>query len=116
MPIRTELRPFYGAEWRAYRLELIETHGAFCSVCRREVLRYLNLAHLTHDPRASDVALLCPACHASHDAPQRLAMTRRSRAKRSGQLWLLPEIEWAPYPAWLMPGRVFDALAQGRLF
>src|SRR3982751_4441836 len=57
---------------------------------------YLNAAHLSHDPRDNvRVAVLCPACHSRHDTPQRIAMTRRTRARRSGQLWLLPEIEFA---------------------
>lgn len=33
-------------------------------------------------------------------------MTRRTRARRSGQLWLSPEIEYAPYSSWMVPQRV----------
>lgn len=99
MPIRAEYRPLYGAEWRAYRLELIARRGQFCTRCRRVVLRYLNLAHLTHDPYSSEVALLCAACHNRHDSRHRYAVWRRNRARRVGQGWLLPEIEDEAYVA-----------------
>jgi 5-methylcytosine-specific restriction endonuclease McrA len=115
MPIRRELRRFYGAEWRAYRATLIALAGGKCLECGRPHAM-LNGAHMTHDPR--DMALvmvLCPSCHAKHDAPHRVAMMRRNRAKRVGQLWLLPEIEWAPYASWMIPRRVI-AGAQERLF
>lgn len=115
MPIRAELRKFYGPAWRRYRRALIEAHGSACSVCGRDVTIYLNLAHLSHDPKSSDVALMCAADHCRHDAMQRYAMMRRSRAKRVGQLWLLPEIEWAPYPSWMIPRRVLEA-RQERMF
>ena len=95
MPIRAEYLAagLYGHEWRAYRLALIARRGQFCAFCKRAVARYLNAAHLTHDPRSSAVALLCPACHARHDSRHRYAVWRRNRARRAGQLWLLPEIE-----------------------
>jgi hypothetical protein len=116
MPIRPELRPYYGAQHRAYRRQLIELLGARCMSCGREGARYLNLAHTQHDPRSPElVALWCPACHARHDAPHAYAMTRRSRARRVGQLWLLPEIEWAPFVSWMIPARVLKA-GQWRLF
>ena len=93
MSIRPEYRALYGAEWRAYRLALIAARGQFCSRCKRAVSRYLNLAHLTHDPRSSEIALLCAACHNRHDSHHRYAVWRRNRARRVGQAWLLPEIE-----------------------
>lgn len=98
MAIRPEFRLFYGPKWRAYRRDLILRRGPICSVCGREITRYLNLVHLTHDPLTSSVALMCAADHNRHDAAHRLAIWRRKRAKRYGQLWLLPEIELAP--AW----------------
>lgn len=115
MPIRRELRRYYGREWRDYRLALIERHGPICSVCNRTVLEYLNLAHLTHDPRSSDVALMCPADHNRHDAAHRLAIRRRNDAKRAGQLWLFPEVEWAPFPLWAIPRRfiIINAAQEG---
>jgi len=88
MAIRREFKRFYGAEWRAYRRALIEAHGARCSVCGREVLKYLNLAHRLHDPRSSAVALMCPADHARHDARHAYSVRRRNLAKQHGQLWL----------------------------
>ena len=92
MPIRPEFRPFYGAEWRLYRKRLIELRGTFCKHCRRDVPKWLNLAHETHDPRTSSTILLCPACHQRHDTAHRIFVTRRNHAREFGQLWLLPEI------------------------
>jgi hypothetical protein len=112
------LRKYYGPTWRAFRLALIAAHGAICTHCGREVAAYLNLAHLDHDPRSPRTALLCPACHNRHDAAFRLAVYRRNRARRDGQMWLLAELEYAPYPAWLVPrnARAAVDLAQGDLF
>jgi 5-methylcytosine-specific restriction endonuclease McrA len=102
MSIRREWRKkYYGKAWRAYRLALIEAHGTLCSVCRRRIERYLNLAHTSHDPRSSDVALMCPACHARHDKHQAYAVRRRNHATKYGQGWLWQELALAPFPAWL---------------
>lgn len=103
MPIRRQLRKYYGPAWRAYRRVLIERHGSRCSKCGTKVTKWLNLAHTSHDPRTSPVALMCPACHGRHDAPHAFAVRRRNRAKQYGQLWLWAEIEWAPYAAWMLP-------------
>jgi hypothetical protein len=113
MAIRPEFRKFYGKEWRAYRAALIASHGPRCTVCGREVLTYLNLAHLTHDPRSSAVSLMCAADHNRHDAGHRLAVWRRNRARASGQLWLLPEIEFAPDAAWMIPAGAIAAIGRG---
>jgi len=115
MPIRPEFRKFYGVEWRAFRAELIAVHGPVCSACRVMVEEYVNLAHVTHDPRGSSVALMCAACHNRHDAKHRLAVWRRNRARRHGQLWLMPEIEYAATPAWMIPRDAFPS-AQEELF
>lgn len=115
MPIRAELRQFYGRDWRAYRAELIRLRGSRCRICGSNVAKYLNLSHTTHDPRTSSVRLLCAACHCRMDAPHRLAVWRRRRARREGQLWLTEQLEYAPYPAWLVPAGVFDG-AQTELF
>jgi hypothetical protein len=97
---------------------MIAAHGAVCAHCGRTATAYLNLAHLDHDQRSPRTALLCVGCHNTHDAAYRLAMARRDRARRYGQLWLLPELEYAPFPAWRMPPRVrnVDAEAQIELF
>lgn len=110
MPIRRELRKYYGPAWRAYRLALIELHGSRCSKCGRTVTKWLNLAHLSHDPRTSSVALMCPGDHNRHDAGHRLAVQRRNRSKRYGQLWLWAEVEHAPFSTWMLPraARVFE--------
>jgi hypothetical protein len=85
--------------------------------CGAETLAYLNLAHTAHDPRRTDaVALWCPRCHAANDAPHRIAVMRRTEARRHGQLWLLPEIEYDPFPLWQIPARKLLAAAQARLF
>jgi hypothetical protein len=115
MPIRPELRKYYQAEWRCYRLTLLHLCGHRCTKCGAGH-RYLNAAHMNHDPRNGQfVTILCPSCHARNDTAQRVAMTRRSRARRCGQLWLSPEIEYAPYASWMIPRRVLDA-AQMSLF
>lgn len=111
MPIRPELRKFYGSRWRAVRLVLIETLGTKCSICGIDVPKWLNFAHLDRDPRISArVAPMCPACHSRYDSRLRWAMTRRTRAKRHGQLWLSVEMEFAPYPESFWPRRAIEAM------
>jgi hypothetical protein len=115
MPIRAEYRTFYGSAWRRRRLRLIAERGARCADCGREGERYLNVSHDRHDPRTDLVTLRCPGCHAHYDAAHALAVRRRNRAGRSGQLWLLAEVEFAVTPAWELPARAF-AGRQGELF
>jgi hypothetical protein len=115
VPIRRELRKFYGHAWRKSRARTLALLGNRCSRCTREHPR-LNLAHLLHDPKRGDlVGAFCPSCHATVDARQRHAMTRRTRSRRNGQLWLWDEVEWAPFAAWMIPRAVLER-AQGRLF
>jgi hypothetical protein len=115
MPIRPELRHFYGAAWRAYRLVLLESAGNKCQTCGRPH-RWLNCAHVHHDPRDGQmVAVWCPRCHARHDAPHSYAVRRRTLAKRHGQLWILPEVEFAPFASWMVPRSVIEE-AQHKLF
>jgi hypothetical protein len=118
VPLRKEHRQYYRREWKAYRLELIEQAGGpICSVCGIELAQGINGAHRDHDPRnRASVALMCPSCHARHDAGHRVAIMRRRRAERHGQLWLLSEIEWSPFCAWEIPGPVFDRIMQAELF
>jgi hypothetical protein len=117
MPIRPEHRQFYGASWRRFRLQLIETAGTVCRHCGTDYGPRINAAHREHDPRDSQqVILLCPGCHARHDAPHRIAIMRRRKATATGQLWLLPELEWAPMAFWEIPGWIFDRIAQLDLF
>jgi 5-methylcytosine-specific restriction endonuclease McrA len=106
MSIRPEYRKYYRGSWQKFRLAVLEEVGKRCQHCGREH-RMLNLAHLSHDP-ADRVALavLCPSCHAKHDTAQRLAMTRRTRALRRGQLWLSEEIKLAPFPPRTWPDHV----------
>jgi 5-methylcytosine-specific restriction endonuclease McrA len=116
MPIRKEFRRFYQKEWRAYRRRLIELHGAKCMNCGRPAPRYLAAAHVSHDPRSSEVRLWCTSCHSRHDARHTYAMRRRLHAARYGQLWLWPELQWEPYPEWLRPRARRRADDDGRLF
>ncbi len=118
MPLRAEHRQFYGREWRAFRLELIEAAGGeICSKCGIELAEGINGAHQDHDPKNNkSVVLMCPSCHASHDAPHRIAIQRRRKAKVTGQAWLLPELEWAPFAAWEIPGWIYDRIVQMKLF
>ena len=109
MPIRPEYRKYYDVRWRKFRLTALEAAGNVCQRCGM-AHRLLNVAHLSHDPadRRWLAVLLCPSCHAKNDTPQRLAMTRRNRAKRRGQLWLSEEIRWGPLPVRTWPLR-FEA-------
>ena len=103
MPIRPEYRRYYRADWRRFRLELIERVGAVCESCRQPH-RMLNVAHLSHDPADRlHVAVLCPSCHSRHDTKQRVAVTRRTRAYRRGQMWLSDDLELAALPLRLLP-------------
>ena len=112
MPIRPEYRKYYDARWRRLRLTLLEAAGNVCQNCGSPH-RLLNVAHLSHEPadRTSLVGL-CPRCHSLHDTPQRLAVTRRTRARKRGQLWLSQELEIAPLPVRMWPAK----LRQLRLF
>lgn len=118
MPLRPEHRKYYRAQWRRYRLELIaQAGGEICSRCGIELAQGINGAHLDHDPQNNSSArLMCPACHASHDAPHRIAISRRRKAREDGQLWLLPELEYAPFASWEIPARVYDLIRQLPLF
>lgn len=118
MPLRPEHRQYYGKAWQQFKLELIaEAGGQICSQCGIELAQGINGAHQDHDPRnRNSVALMCPACHARHDAPHRIAIMRRRKAQATGQQWLLPELEWAPFASWEIPGWVYDRITQLRLF
>ena len=118
MPLRAEHRKYYRRAWQAYRLQLIaEAGGAICSRCGVELAQGINGAHQDHDPRNhASAVLMCPSCHARHDAPHRIAIMRRRKAEANGQGWLLPELEWAPYASWEIPGWIYDRLIQMRLF
>jgi hypothetical protein len=111
--IRAEYKIFYGHAWRRFRLRLIGERGARCADCGRAGERYLNVSHDRHDPRTDLVTLRCPGCHARYDAGHALAVRRRNRARRYGQLWLSAELEFAVTPWWAIPRA---ALAQGELF
>jgi hypothetical protein len=119
MPIRAELKKYYGVEWRRYRLVLIALARNRCAKCGREFpSSQLAAAHITHDPRSSEVRILCFADHARHDAGHAFAVRRRNRARQVGQAWLWADVEWAPFPAWMRPRRVLEMVKpkQGELW
>jgi hypothetical protein len=107
MPLRPEMRPYYGPAWQALRLELIAEARNRCRECGREYPSdELTGAHLRHDPRDRQrdrLAVYCFSCHARHDTPHRILLTRRRRARRHGQLWLYPAMAWEGEAAWLVP-------------
>ena len=106
MPIRPDNRRYYDARWRKFRLGMLELAGNVCQHCGR-AHRFLNVAHLTHDPTDRHfLAVLCPSCHSKNDTPQRIAMTRRTWAQRRGQYWLSEEIRLAPFPVRTWPIRL----------
>jgi hypothetical protein len=107
MPLRREVRKLYNtAAYRRERREVIAREGAWCKRCGRPHPR-LNLAHLSHDPQdRAHRELLCPSCHSKNDTAQRIAMTRRAKAQKSGQQWISAEVRLAPYPLRTWPARV----------
>jgi len=106
MPIRPEFQKYYDARWRKLRLAALEAAGNVCQRCGKPH-RLLNLAHLSHDPADRRMlAVLCPSCHSKNDTPQRIAMTRRTRAQKRGQLWLSEELQLAPFPLRTWPARL----------
>jgi hypothetical protein len=42
----------------------------------------------------------------------RLALMRRNKASRTGQMWLTPELEYAPLAPQEIPGPVYDRMMQ----
>ena len=105
MPIRSDNKKFYDARWRKFRLTVLAAAGNVCERCHKPH-RLLNVAHLSHDPAdRRSLAVLCPSCHSKNDTPQRIAMTRRTRAQKRGQLWLADEIRLAPFPVRTWPLR-----------
>lgn len=70
MPIRPELRKYYGAEWRCYRETLLALAGHRCARCGTGQT-HLNAADVYHDPRNSQLITIY-ALHAT------LGMTRSS--------------------------------------
>jgi len=106
MPIRGDNRKYYDSRWRRFRLAVLEAAGNVCQRCGKPH-RLLNVAHLSHDPAdRKSLAVLCPSCHARNDTPQRIAMTRRTRAQKRGQLWLTEEIRLSPFPVRTWPTRL----------
>jgi len=61
----------------------------------------LTIAHLDHNPHHNDdlnLQALCQWCHLKHDVRFHHANARRTRAARSGQAWLTPELEQGVTP------------------
>jgi 5-methylcytosine-specific restriction endonuclease McrA len=106
MPIRAEYRKYYDTRWRKFRLSMLEAAGHACQMCHKPH-RLLNVAHLSNDPADRwSLTVLCPSCHSKFNAAQRIAMTRRTRARKRGQMWLTDELEVAPLPVRLWPARL----------
>ncbi len=106
MAIRPDYRKYYDARWRKFRLAVLAAAGNVCQRCGKPH-RLLNVAHLEHDPADRRVlAVLCPSCHAKNDTAQRIAMTRRNKAQKNGQMWLTEEIRLGPFPLRTWPVRL----------
>ena len=95
MPIRADLRKFYGREWKlGTRPRILARDGYRCTACGRRlgalylnrhgkaVVVQLGVAHLNGEPRAGEsdavLATLCRACHLRFDA----GFHRASRSAR----------------------------------
>jgi len=106
MPIRAEYRKYYDARWRKFRLTMLEAAGNVCQMCHQPH-RLLNVAHLSNDPAdRTRLTVLCPRCHSKLNAAHVTAMSRRTRARQRGQLWLTDELEVAPVPVRMWPIRL----------
>jgi 5-methylcytosine-specific restriction endonuclease McrA len=106
MPIRAEYRKYYGARWQKFRLTMLEAAGHVCQMCHQPH-RLLNVVHLSNDPAdRTRLTVLCPRCHSKHNAAHVTAMSRRTRARQCGQLWLTDELEVAPVPVRMWPMRL----------
>lgn len=88
MPLRPELRPFYGHHWRTVtRPRILERAGGRCERCGRKIVR-LEVAHLVilpPDPRHDqddNLAGLCVRCHKAQDWASWSKACRATRARR----------------------------------
>ena len=100
MRIRAEFRKFYRADWRRFRLAVLEVAGNVCQRCPRPH-RMLNVARLSHDPADRSESrfyarVVTPAMTPNSGLPR-----RDERAR--GQLWLSVDLELAAVPARLLP-------------
>lgn len=100
MPIRRELRPLYGPNWKAISLERREQAGWRCEGspdfpdCRAEQgqphpdtgsIVVLTVAHLNHDPRDNrpdNLRAWCQRCHLHHDREHHATNAHQTRRGR----------------------------------
>ena len=87
MPVRPELRHFYGYHWRhVVRPRILARAHGKCERCGRGDLEVrLEVAHLDRKPGHDDddnLAALCPRCHHKHDHRQWKRKSRATRATR----------------------------------
>lgn len=61
----------------------------------RCILTVAHLNQIAGDDRDENLAALCQRCHLAHDSRSHVASARRTKAAKTGQLWLTPEIEAA---------------------
>lgn len=70
VPVRPELRKFYGYHWRyVIRPRILARAGGRCEKCKREGLR-LSIAHIDRTPghdTDDNLAAWCEPCHKKHD-------------------------------------------------
>jgi len=91
MPIRPELRTFYGREWRdEIRPAALVRAGYECERCALPdrpmgLTSALEGAHLDGNPantQESNIAILCHRCHKAHDYPEWARKCRGTRLDR----------------------------------
>lgn len=104
VPLRREIRKYYGPVWRRKRQYALALRGHHrCGRCGVDHPR-INWCHLSGDPRLpGPMDWMCPRCHSAYDAHQRVLVTRRTLSHRHGQLWLSAELQFAHVPFALWP-------------
>jgi len=94
-------RAYYPDFWPEIARAVKETVNWRCQSCGQQCYRpnepvtdrtrVLTVHHLNHDPRdcrPDNLIALCAPCHLRADAIHHARNARRTRARRSGQLWL----------------------------
>jgi len=81
------------ARWHCQQCGKQCYHPGETCIDRRKVLTVHHVNHLPHDCRESNLIALCAPCHLRADAKHHARNARRTRAKKTGQMFL-PKLEY----------------------